>query len=88
MNRVYRSSASRLQRGRPIILVQAEDMFIAGSSRPLSELEDLELRRDRLRELVMLKLVSPTLGQQIRKALGELDRQIKGMKTQPVRRAA
>jgi hypothetical protein len=57
--------------------------------RPVSGLEDLELRRDRLQELVRLELVSPTLGEQIRKAIAQLDRQIAEAKqVQPLRLAA
>jgi hypothetical protein len=51
-------------------------MYIGGSARPLSALEELELRRDRLQELITLQLVSPSLGEQIRKAITQLDQQI------------
>ncbi len=57
-------------------------MFIGGSVRPLSALEELELRRDRLQELINLGLVSPTLGDQIRKAIVQLDEQIAVAKTE------
>jgi hypothetical protein len=63
-------------------------MVLAGWSRPLSELEDLELRRHRLAELIALELVSPSLSLQIQKALIELDQQIAAMKTQPQKIAA
>jgi hypothetical protein len=55
-------------------------MFIGGSIRPLSVLEDLELRRERLAELLRLELVSPALGEQLRKAITRLDQQISLMK--------
>jgi hypothetical protein len=57
-------------------------MFIGGPIRPLSTLEDLELRRERLGELITLKLVSPTLSGQIRKAILQLDQEIASIKTQ------
>ncbi len=57
-------------------------MILAGTARPLSELEDLELRRHRLGELIELDLVSPSLGEQIRKAIIQLDQQITAMKQQ------
>ncbi len=63
-------------------------MVLAGWSRPLSELEDLELRRHRLAELIALELVSPSLSLQIQKALIELDQQIAAMKTQQQKIAA
>jgi hypothetical protein len=63
-------------------------MMLAGSIRPLSELEDLELRRHRLAELISLELVSPSLGEQIKKAIAQLDQQINTMKQQPTRIAA
>jgi hypothetical protein len=60
-----------------------------GIGRPVSGLEDLELRRERLAELIRLQLVSPTLGDQIRKAIAQLDRQIADAKqVQPMRLAA
>ena len=55
---------------------KAADMFIGGSSGPLSALEELELRRERLAELIRLELVSPSLGEQVRKAIGTIDEQI------------
>ena len=55
-------------------------MFLAGSNRPLSELEDLELRRHRLDELIQLQLVAPSLSEQIKKAIAQLDEQISVMK--------
>lgn len=65
-------------------------MVIAGSSsRPLSGLEELELRRERLAELIRLELVSPSLDGQIRKAIVQLDEQIiRTREEQRVRRAA
>ncbi len=51
-------------------------MHIAGSIRPLSALDDLELRRHRLDELIRLGLVSESLAEQLGKAVKELDRQI------------
>jgi hypothetical protein len=51
-------------------------MHIAGSIRPLSALDDLELRRHRLDELIRLELVSESLAEQLAKAVEELDRQI------------
>jgi hypothetical protein len=55
-------------------------MFIGDSIRPLSVLEDLELRRERIAELIRLDLVSPTLLEQLGKALTRLDQQIVLMK--------
>jgi hypothetical protein len=63
-------------------------MFIAGSIRPLSLLEDLELRRERLAELISLGLVSPTLNIQLRKAILQLDQEITVLKTKTPKRAA
>ncbi len=63
-------------------------MFLAGSHRELSQLEDLELRRHRLAELITLGLVSPSLTEQIRKAVIQLDEQILALKQQPTRVAA
>ncbi len=63
-------------------------MFLAGSHRQLSELEDLELRRHRLAELITLGLVSPSLTEQIRKAVVQLDEQIMSLKQQSMRVAA
>jgi hypothetical protein len=63
-------------------------MVLVGTHRELSQLEDLELRRHRLAELIELQLVSPSLGEQIKKAIGQLDQQISGMKMQPMRAAA
>jgi hypothetical protein len=64
-------------------------MFLAGSERINSELEELELRRHRLAELVALELVSPSLSEQIKKAVAQLDQQIQAMKQpQPARIAA
>jgi hypothetical protein len=57
-------------------------MVLAGANRPLSELEDLELRRHRLSELIALELVSPSLSEQIKKAVQQLDTQIATMKQQ------
>jgi hypothetical protein len=53
-------------------------MVISGSGlgRPVTGLEDLELRRDRLAELIRLQLVSPTLAGQIRRAITQLEQQI------------
>ena len=51
-------------------------MHIAGSTRPLNALDDLEARRHRLAELVTLGLVSESLAEQLGKAVVELDRQI------------
>jgi len=64
------------------------NMQLAGASRPLSDLEDLELRRHRLAELIALELVSPSLSEQIKKAIIQLDQQIGLMKQQPMRIAA
>jgi hypothetical protein len=63
-------------------------MVLVGSSRPLSQLEDLELRRARLDELIKLELVAPSLGEQIKKAITQLDQQIMAMKQEPTRIAA
>lgn len=63
-------------------------MVLAGITRPLSDLEDLELRRHRLSELITLELVSPSLSEQIKKAITQLDQQISMMKQQPMRVAA
>jgi hypothetical protein len=63
-------------------------MFIGGSIRPLSLLEDLELRRERLAELISLKLVSPTLNTQLHKAILQLDQEITVAKTKSQKRAA
>ncbi len=51
-------------------------MHIAGSIRPLTHLDDLEARRQRLGELVSLGLVSASMAAQLSKAVVELDRQI------------
>jgi hypothetical protein len=51
-------------------------MILTGSHRPLSEVEDLELKRDRLAELIALDLVSPSLSDQIVKAIDQIDAQI------------
>jgi hypothetical protein len=64
-------------------------MFIGGSTaRPVSGLEELELRRDRLQELITLQLVSPTLSEQIRKAITQLNEQITAIRTEPTIRLA
>ena len=63
-------------------------MVLAGANRPLSDLEDLELRRHRLAELIALDLVAPSLAEQIKKAVIQLDQQISLMKQQPMRIAA
>ncbi len=63
-------------------------MELAGSDRPLSAMEDLELRRDRLAELIALNIVSPSLSEQIKKAIVQLESQIAAMKQQPMRIAA
>ncbi len=63
-------------------------MVLAGGNRPLSELEDLELKRHRLADLIELDLVSPSLAEQIKKAIIQLDQQISQMKQQPIRIAA
>ncbi len=63
-------------------------MVLVGTHRELSQLEDLELRRHRLAELIALDLVSPSLSEQIKKAIAQLDMQISAMKQQPVRIAA
>jgi hypothetical protein len=63
-------------------------MVLVGSSRPLSQLEDLELRRARLDELIKLELVAPSLSEQIKKAITQLDQQIMAMKQEPMRIAA
>jgi hypothetical protein len=74
--------------GRHLSQSQRRNMFLAGSNRPLSELEDLELRRHRLEELITLGLVSPSLTEQIRKAVIQLDQQIMAIKCQPMQIAA
>jgi len=51
-------------------------MFIGGSSGSLSALEELELRRERLAELIRLELVSPTLGEQVSRAIRLIDQQL------------
>ena len=53
-------------------------MYIGSAlaARPVSGLEELELRRDRLQELITLQLVSPTLAAQIRQAITQLNEQI------------
>jgi hypothetical protein len=63
-------------------------MVLVGAHRELSPLEDLELRRHRLAELIALELISPSLSEQIKKAIGQLDQQISAMKEQSVRIAA
>ncbi len=63
-------------------------MVLAGANRPLSELEDLELRRHRLAELIALELVSPSLSEQIKKAIVQLDQQISAMKQESTQRIA
>jgi len=64
-------------------------MFIGGSiDRPVSGLEDLELRRDRLQELITLQLVSPTLAEQIRKAIAQLNEQITSVRAERTIRLA
>ena len=55
---------------------KAADMFIGGSSGSLSALEELELRRERLAELIRLELVSPTLGEQVSRAIRLIDQQL------------
>ncbi len=57
-------------------------MFIGCSFRPLSAIEELELRRERLSELIQLGLVSPTLSRQITKSLSQLEAQISSLKAQ------
>jgi hypothetical protein len=59
-------------------------MFIGCSFRPLSAMEELELRRERLSELIDLGLVSPTLRQQITKSLAQLESQISVLKAQRI----
>ena len=51
-------------------------MHLVGSPRPLSDLDDLEVRRHRLAELVDEGLVSSTMGQHLAKAVAELDLRI------------
>jgi hypothetical protein len=63
-------------------------MFIGGSIRPLSTLEEMELRRERLGELISLGLVSPTLSGQIRKAIQQLDQEIASLKGKTQQRMA
>jgi hypothetical protein len=63
-------------------------MFIGEPIRPLTVLEDLELRRERLVELISLGLVSPTLNIQIRKAVLHLDQEITALKNKVQKRAA
>jgi hypothetical protein len=65
-----------------------EKMVLVGTHRELSQLEDLELRRHRLAELIELQLVSPSLSEQIKKAIAQLDQQITAIKQQPMRIAA
>jgi hypothetical protein len=63
-------------------------MIIGGMSRPLTELEDLELRNERLAELIRLELVSPSLAEQLRKAMVQLDQQIAVLKAAAQQRLA
>jgi hypothetical protein len=65
-------------------------MYIGGlaADRPVSGLEELELRRDRLQELITLQLVSPTLSEQIRKAIAQLNEQIVVARAQRTMRLA
>lgn len=63
-------------------------MVLAGATRPLSEIEDLELRRHRLTELIELELVSPHMCEQIKKAIVQIDNQISMHQQQPMRIAA
>jgi len=63
-------------------------MYIGEPIRPLTVLEDLELRRERLIELISLGLVSPTLNMQIRKAVLQLDHEITALKNKAHKRAA
>jgi hypothetical protein len=48
----------------------------------------MELKRHRLADLIELELVSPSLAEQIKKAIVQLDQQISQMKQQPMRIAA
>jgi hypothetical protein len=63
-------------------------MILGAMIRPLTELEDLELRNERLAELIRLELVSPTLAEQLRKAMVQLDQQIAIMKATTQQRLA
>ncbi len=63
-------------------------MFVGGMIRPLTELEDLELRNERLAELIRLELVSPTLAEQLRRAMVQLDHQIAILKATAQQRLA
>jgi hypothetical protein len=63
-------------------------MVLAGAYRPLSEIEDLELRRHRLTELIELELVSPHMCEQIKKAIVQIESQIRTIQEQPMRIAA
>jgi hypothetical protein len=69
---------------------QAAVMYIGGlaADRPVSGLEELELRRDRLQELITLQLVSPTLSEQIRKAIAQLNEQITSIRAERTLRLA
>jgi len=63
-------------------------MIVGATIRPLTELEDLELRSERLAELIRLQLVSPSLAEQLRKAMVQLDQQIVIMKAAAQQRIA
>jgi hypothetical protein len=55
--------------------------------RPLSELENLEIQRERLHDLTQSNLLSPTVSRQIKATLVQLERQIAMLKN-PQRLAA
>jgi hypothetical protein len=63
-------------------------MFVGGMIHPLTELEDLELRNERLAELIRLELVSPSLAEQLRKSMVQLDHQIAILKATAQQRLA
>jgi hypothetical protein len=63
-------------------------MILTGSHRQLSDIEDLELRRDRLAELIALDLVSPSLSDQITRAIDQIDAQITDLRQQQWARKA
>jgi hypothetical protein len=49
--------------------------------RPLSELENLEIQRERLHDLTQSNLLSPTVSRQIKATLIQVERQIAMLKS-------
>jgi hypothetical protein len=49
--------------------------------RPLSELENLEIQRERLQDLTQSNLLSPTVSRQIKATLVQVERQIAMLKS-------